>query len=224
MNMINNLFSIFDPSSYYIRIGWISIIIPILSLSINKFKLNNKWNNLILTLKNKTKKEIIILIKNNLKKGNIHLIISIFMVLIISNFIAIMPFLFTHTAHISISLPAAITLWIIIILFGWINSFKKIIIHLVPIGTPAPLINFIVLIEITRNLIRPITLSVRLTANMVAGHLLLSLLGNFSINRITYLIVSILPIITLTILEIIVSIIQAYVFTTLLTLYHNEIF
>jgi len=95
--------------------------------------------------------------------------------------------------------------------------------HTVPQGTPTILINFIVLIEITRNLIRPITLCVRLTANMIAGHLLISLLRSFIIGLTTpyHLLLRLTPII-LTTLERAVALIQAYVFATLVTLYAAE--
>jgi F-type H+-transporting ATPase subunit a len=91
----------------------------------------------------------------------------------------------------------------------------------VPQGTPTFLINFIVLIEIIRILIRPITLSVRLTANILAGHLLISLLRNFIMRRNFFGIILLLPFI-LTVLERAVAFIQAYVFVTLVTLYATE--
>lgn len=94
--------------------------------------------------------------------------------------------------------------------------------HLVPSGTPVQLMNFIVLIETVRNLIRPITLSVRLSANMVAGHLLISLLGRFCLLRVGNLL-SFPLILALSVLELGVSFIQAYVLITLVTLYSTEI-
>jgi len=80
-----------------------------------------------------------------------------------------------------------------------------------------------VLIEIVRNIIRPITLSVRLSANIVAGHLLIRLLGNFSLISKTNLLSSSITLLALTGLEIGVALIQAYVFITLITLYSTEI-
>ena len=62
-------------------------------------------------------------------------------------------------------------------MYAWIKETTNALAHLVPLGTPAPLMPFMVVIEVIRNLIRPITLSVRLAANMIAGHLLLTLLG-----------------------------------------------
>lgn len=104
------------------------------------------------------------------------------------------------------------------------NNTKHIFAHLVPQGTPPILIPFIVLIETIRNVIRPGTLAVRLSANMIAGHLLLTLLGNTG-NSISTALLSLLIItqLLLLILESAVAIIQAYVFSILSTLYSREI-
>ena len=92
-----------------------------------------------------------------------------------------------------------------------------------PQGTPVALISFIVIIEAIRNLIRPSTLAIRLTANIIAGHLLIALLGNQFIEA---QISTILPIyitqIALTSLELAVAIIQSYVFAVLMALYLRE--
>lgn len=108
-------------------------------------------------------------------------------------------------------------------IYGWFTFSNKIFAHLVPLRTPTPLIRFIVLIELIRTLIRPGTLRIRLIANIVSGHLLLTLLGNRISLRPNYL----LPLIILvqsmlTSLEIGVRIIQAYVFCILLVLYSDE--
>jgi len=83
---------------------------------------------------------------------------------------------------------------------------------------------FIVFIELVRNIIRPITLCVRLTANLIAGHLLITLLGNALINLsfVSFLFSFFIPLL-LTILETAVAFIQAYVFITLVTLYTTEV-
>ena len=96
--------------------------------------------------------------------------------------------------------------------------------HLVPLGTPIVLIPFIVLIETVRNIIRPITLSVRLAANLTAGHLLLILLGERIVGATPLIILGVtaaqLALITL---EGAVAVIQSYVFATLTTLYAREV-
>jgi F-type H+-transporting ATPase subunit a len=96
--------------------------------------------------------------------------------------------------------------------------------HLVPQGTPAVLIPFMVCIETIRNVIRPGTLAVRLSANIIAGHLLLTLMGNtgsgIAVFMVTFLVIGQLA---LLVLESAVAIIQGYVFAVLRTLYSSEV-
>ncbi|NXT72756.1 ATP6 synthase, partial [Chaetops frenatus] len=98
--------------------------------------------------------------------------------------------------------------------------------HLLPEGTPTPLIPALILIETTSLLIRPLALGVRLTANLTAGHLLIQLISTATIALMpTIPIVSLLTLIILfllTLLEVAVAIIQAYVFVLLLSLYLQE--
>lgn len=89
-------------------------------------------------------------------------------------------------------------------------------------GTPSVLIPFIVIIETIRNIIRPGSLSVRLIANIIAGHLLISLLGN-NTGRLILIISTIVIYIGLIVFELAVAIIQSYVFMTLTTLYSREV-
>lgn len=96
--------------------------------------------------------------------------------------------------------------------------------HLVPVGTPRFLMPVIVIIETVRNVIRPLTLSIRLAANMVAGHLLLTLLGSQGpLLRIFNLVFLIVGLFLLLLLELAVACIQSYVFTILRSLYLNEL-
>jgi F-type H+-transporting ATPase subunit a len=94
--------------------------------------------------------------------------------------------------------------------------------HLVPIRTPGVLMPFMVLIERIRRIIRPLTLAIRLSANIIAGHLLLTLLGN-QLANLRMLGVIFPTEILLVGLEIAVSLIQAYVFSILITLYISEV-
>merc|ERR1712018_600140 len=99
-------------------------------------------------------------------------------------------------------------------------DLRAFLAHLVPLGTPIVLIPLIVLIEIVRNIIRPITLSVRLAANIVAGHLLITLVtSGLPGTRLISLIVILIP---LFVLETAVALIQSYVFITLSSLYIGE--
>ena len=104
------------------------------------------------------------------------------------------------------------------------NQYNRLFAHLVPTGTPGALIPVIVIIETVSNVIRPGTLSIRLAANIVAGHLLLTLLGSQGPNaQGIVLLVLIGRLILLLCLELAVACIQAYVFTILRSLYLNEL-
>lgn len=224
MSMVNNLFSIFDPSTYYRDGRWIIIAIPIIIVKSIGMKTNSKKIINLNAIANKIKTEISDINKSRRKKITSEIMSTLFIVVMIINIIAIMPFNFTVMAHISTSLPLALTLWVSVMVNATSNLMKKTLVHLTPMGTPTPLINFIVIIEIVSNIIRPITLSVRLMANIVAGHLLISLLSNFSMTRPIVTIWARGPIIVLIILEIAVAVIQAYVITTLICLYYKETF
>lgn len=221
--MISNLFSMFDPSILKINIAWLVTLIPLVLTFRNfKFNINSKINKTVTIIFRFLSKEIKSLIHPHNIKFSINLIIRLFFYCLFINLIALTPFSFTPTAHLSISFTIALTIWISFIIFGWSKNFSSIIAHLVPSGTPFQLINFIVLIELVRNIIRPITLSVRLSANMVAGHLLISLLGNFCLSS-TIILSSFPLMLILSTLELGVSLIQAYVLITLMTLYSTEI-
>ena len=109
-------------------------------------------------------------------------------------------------------------------LFSIMFQYNNLLAHLVPLGTPSFLMPVIVIIETVRNVIRPITLSIRLAANIVAGHLLLTLLGSQG-PRVsgTIMIILIISLILLLMLEVAVACIQSYVFTILSSLYLNEL-
>jgi F-type H+-transporting ATPase subunit a len=96
--------------------------------------------------------------------------------------------------------------------------------HLVPLGTPAVLMPFMVLIETVRNIIRPGTLAVRLAANIIAGHLLLVLLGNQGPTNTRGVVTILLVVqVALLTLEAAVAVIQSYVFAVLASLYSREV-
>lgn len=225
--MITNLFSIFDPSTKFLSlnlsINWLSILFIILLIPNIYWLIPNNLNLIYMKLLNILYNEFKIIVKK--KNNNFNLLfISLFIFILINNFLGLFPYIFTRTRHLSINLTLAFPLWLRIIIYGWINITNHIFIHLVPQGTPNILIPFIVLIESIRNIIRPITLTIRLTANIIAGHLLLTLLGNIGPKLIILLlpILLITQIILLT-LESAVAIIQSYVFSVLITLYAREI-
>lgn len=216
--MITNLFSVFDPSTGMLSINWIRIILFIFFIPIKFWIRLNKYNIICNLLINTLYKEILSLIKF---KGTILIIMSIFSFILINNIAGLLPYIFTATSHLITSIALALPIWIALIIFGWYKKTNHIFSHLLPNGTPGILIPFIVIIETIRNFIRPGSLSVRLTANIIAGHLLMSLLGRDS--SIITIVILIIVFITLILFEFAVGIIQSYVFITLSTLYSREI-
>ena len=221
--MITNLFSSFDPisSTFNIQLNWIAIFLFLIVFYPIYWITNSKSSILYSELTSYITKEFIPLFKSY---KNIIFFNVLFLFILINNIFGLIPYTFTRTAHIAITLSIAFTIWLIFILYGWINNTNHIFAHLVPLGTPIILIPFIVLIESIRNIIRPITLSVRLAANLTAGHLLLILLGESIVNnRILIVITITIAQFTLITLEAAVAVIQAYVFATLSTLYASEV-
>nr|ATN41132.1 ATP synthase F0 subunit 6 [Pterygota sp. 3 LC-2017] len=221
-----NLFSIFDPSTniFNLSFNWMSSILGILFFPMIFWFIPSRimlfWNKIFSTLH----KEFKMLIGIHSFKGTTFMFISLFTFILFNNFLGLFPYIFTSTSHMTITLTLALPLWISFMLFGWINNTKHMFAHLVPQGTPPVLMPFMVLIETISNVIRPGTLAVRLTANMIAGHLLLTLLGNTGNSLSTFLLsFLIITQLLLLILESAVAIIQSYVFTILSTLYSSEI-
>nr|UKE80204.1 ATP synthase F0 subunit 6 [Zonitis atripennis] len=219
-----NLFSSFDPSSNWsLSLNWMSSLISLVLIPsmfwLIPSRLNLIWIKIIITLH----KEFKTLIGPNSKGGTL-IFVSLFSFILINNFMGLFPYIFTSTSHMVMTLSLALPLWLTFMLFGWINNTMHMFAHLVPQGTPPVLMPFMVCIETISNMIRPGTLAIRLSANMIAGHLLMTLLGNtgpsLSLMMINMLIIVQL---LLLLLETAVSIIQSYVFAVLSTLYSSEV-
>nr|YP_010432109.1 ATP synthase F0 subunit 6 [Winthemia sumatrana]USW04706.1 ATP synthase F0 subunit 6 [Winthemia sumatrana] len=223
---MTNLFSVFDPSSsiFNLSLNWMSTFLGILMIPSMYWLMPSRyqffWNNILLTLH----KEFKTLLGPMAINGSTFIFISLFSMILFNNFMGLFPYIFTSTSHLVLTLTLALPLWLCFMLFGWINNTQHMFAHLVPQGTPSILMPFMVCIETISNIIRPGTLAVRLTANMIAGHLLLTLLGNTGPSLSTIL-VSLLIItqIALLILESAVAMIQSYVFSVLSTLYSSEV-
>lgn len=224
MKMILNIFNIFDPSSRYLfSINWLSLTLIFLFLPYQYWIIPSRFNYFFFTIIKFILNEFINILTFSF--SNIIILLRIFFFIIFNNFIGLFPYIFTSSTHIRFCFSLSINLWIRIILYRWINFYNSIFTHLTPLNTPYLLMPFIVIIELISLIIRPITLSIRLTANIIAGHLILSLIGSFNIYlKITSIILIIIIIQNiLFILEISVSLIQAYIFSILSLLYIKEI-
>lgn len=159
--------------------------------------------------------------------GFINLLSALFLFLIFINLSGLIPYVFSSTSHLAVSFSLGLPLWLSLIVSAVFFSPSSVVAGLLPIGAPAPLNPFLVIIETVRILVRPITLSVRLTANIRAGHIVLTLIGNYLTSRFFMSSVfSILLLVSIqvfyTIFEFGISIIQAYIFCLLITLYSDE--
>nr|YP_010987628.1 ATP synthase F0 subunit 6 [Oxytelus finitimus]WON66047.1 ATP synthase F0 subunit 6 [Oxytelus finitimus] len=219
-----NLFLSFDPSTIMSSsMNWLSTFLGILILPTMFWLIPSRWNYLWINIINTLHNEFKILI-NSPYKGTTMIFISLFTIILFNNFLGLFPYIFTSSSHLIMTLSLSLPLWLSFMLFGWINNTNHMFAHLVPQGAPSVLLPFMVCIETISNMIRPGTLAVRLTANMIAGHLLMTLLGNTgpSMNIIMLNVLIIVQLLLL-LLESAVSIIQSYVFTVLSTLYSSEV-
>nr|YP_010429170.1 ATP synthase F0 subunit 6 [Ochromyscus brockmani]USQ66598.1 ATP synthase F0 subunit 6 [Ochromyscus brockmani] len=154
------------------------------------------------------------------------MIISLIMFIGSTNLLGLLPHTFTPTTQLSMNLSMAIPLWAGAVILGFRNKLKNSLAHFLPQGTPIPLIPMLIIIETISLLIQPMALAVRLTANITAGHLLMHLIGGatlvlMNISPPTAMITFII-LLLLTILEFAVALIQAYVFTLLVSLYLHD--
>lgn len=223
--MIRSLFSIFEPSSGIVNLSlnWLSTFLGLLFIPYLYWAFPSRWTFIWGKINSTLHQEFESILRSTQKSRTI-IFVSLFSLIVFNNFLGLLPYVFTRTSHLVLTLRLAIPLWLTFIIYGWVTHTQHIFAHLVPQGTPSLLIPFIVLIERISNLIRPGTLAVRLMANMIAGHLLLTLLGGTGPSLSQYLLILLLRAqILLLGLEAAVAIIQSYVFAVLRTLFAREI-
>ena len=222
---MRSLFSVFNPVSSIggYALNWVAVIVLLIFIPPSFYFGFNKFLNLFNLVTRSLSAEFTTSIGGVNTPGLPHFFVSVFMLIVFSNFIGLFPYIFTATSHLTITISLAVPAWLGYISYSSLKNINFFLSHLVPLGTPYPLIPFIVLIEIIRRVIRPITLSVRLAANIIAGHLLIVLMRR-PITKISWIIILItmLGLLLLILLELAVSFIQRYVFRTLLSLYVIE--
>ena len=154
-------------------------------------------------------------------------ILCIFIFIALLNILGLFPYVFTPTAHIVMTFGLSLSIIIAVTLLGFITFKGKFLSILMPGGVPLMLAPFLVIIETISYTIRAISLGVRLAANITAGHLLFAILSGFAFNMLSngLIILSLFPIIIMifiTLLEMMVALIQAYVFMLLTTIYLGD--
>lgn len=157
------------------------------------------------------------------------LVFSLFMFVLVANLFGMFPYFFTITSHIIVTFALAMLVIMTVIIYGFMKNGIGFLKLFVPDGVPAALIPLVTLIEVISFLSRPISLSVRLFANMLAGHITLKVFSGFIVSLSAMGAVgifgSILPLgmtVALTALEFLVAFLQAYVFTVLTCMYLND--
>ncbi len=159
-------------------------------------------------------------------KGLRSLVSSIFITVILINLFGLIPYIFRTSRHLIFTLTIGLPVWLRIVLSRFTKSFKASVAHFLPDGAPDWLNPFLVLIETTRIMVRPLTLSFRLAANIRAGHIVLRLVGIYCAASIFTSSFGTLILLSVSIgyllFEVAICIIQAYIFCLLLSLYSDD--
>nr|NP_941383.1 ATP synthase F0 subunit 6 [Acinonyx jubatus]AAQ14957.1 ATP synthase F0 subunit 6 [Acinonyx jubatus]AAR19072.1 ATP synthase subunit 6 [Acinonyx jubatus]AKE36109.1 ATP synthase F0 subunit 6 [Acinonyx jubatus]QIH49132.1 ATP synthase F0 subunit 6 [Acinonyx jubatus soemmeringii] len=224
--MNENLFASFiTPTMMGLPIVMLIIMFPsILFPSPNRL-INNRLISLQQWLVQLTSKQMLAI---HNYKGQTWALMLMSLILFIgsTNLLGLLPHSFTPTTQLSMNLGMAIPLWAGTVITGFRHKTKASLAHFLPQGTPIPLIPMLVVIETISLFIQPMALAVRLTANITAGHLLMHLIGGatLALTNITVpaALITFIILILLTILEFAVALIQAYVFTLLVSLYLHD--
>ncbi|MCF8495795.1 MAG: F0F1 ATP synthase subunit A [Alphaproteobacteria bacterium] len=157
------------------------------------------------------------------------LIFTVFVIVLMGNVLGLLPYAFTYTSHLIVTLALAMVIFLSVTIFGLINHGLHFFSLFAPPGVPLALQILIVPIEVLSFIIRPITLSVRLFANMVAGHLMLKVFAGFSTMVLamgtTGILAGLLPMafnVAVYGLELLVALLQAYIFAILSAIYLKD--
>nr|YP_009466957.1 ATP synthase F0 subunit 6 [Diphylla ecaudata]AOS49748.1 ATP synthase F0 subunit 6 [Diphylla ecaudata] len=224
--MDENLFSSFTtPTMMGLPIVILVILFPTMMFPSTNRLLNNRLVTTQQWLINMIAKQMLSLHNN---KGQTWALMLMALITFIAstNMLGLLPYSFTPTTQLSTNLAMAIPLWAGTVLLGFRHKTKSSLAHFLPQGTPPALIPMLVIIETISLFIQPVALAVRLTANITAGHLLIHLIGaatlvllsiSTPIALVTFTILTLL-----TVLEFAVALIQAYVFTLLISLYLHD--
>nr|YP_010393226.1 ATP synthase F0 subunit 6 [Cellana orientalis]UPX89388.1 ATP synthase F0 subunit 6 [Cellana orientalis] len=229
--MLVDIFSTFDDNnfvfmSYYLVMWVFSLACVFLFFCSNKWVGYSSFNELINLFKQISFSQSTRSFGS--KMGGFSLVLSSFFVMLINmNLAGLMPYVFSVTAHLSLSLSFGICFWLSLIISGF--AYKPLVAAsgLLPVGAPSFLNPFLVLVESVSICFRPLTISVRLVANISAGHIILGLIGMYMSQGIfcySFLALGIIIFVEIGyfVFEFGVSVIQGYIFFLLITLYSDE--
>ena len=150
------------------------------------------------------------------------LIFSIFMFVLFGNLIGMIPYSFTFTSHIAVTLTMSVVIFLLVTIIAFIKHGFKFFSFFLPAGVPVVLSPLMIVIEVISYFTRPFSLSVRLFANMMAGHTLLKVIGGFVVPLGIFGVVPIAGLVAVIGLEFLIAFLQAYIFTILTCIYIND--
>nr|URH15981.1 ATP synthase F0 subunit 6 [Cheracebus lucifer] len=224
--MNQNLFTSFNiPVMLGIPLATFIILFPTLLMTPSNKLISNRFTSLQQWLIQLTLKQLML---SHSAKGRTWslMLLALITFIALNNLLGLTPYAFTPTTQLSMNIGMAIPLWAATVIMGFRFKTKSSLAHFLPQGTPIPLIPMLVIIETISLFIQPMALAVRLTANITAGHLLMHLLGDTALTLLSIYfsssIITIIVIILLITLELAVALIQAYVFTLLVSLYLHD--
>lgn len=150
------------------------------------------------------------------------LVFSLFFFIVLANLFGMLPGGFTVTSHIIVTLALALLVFLVVTTIALSRHGLHFLTFFVPKGVPLPMLLLVVPIEVLSYFMRPISHSVRLFANMTAGHTMLKVFGGFVVMMGVFGVLPFIVIVALTGLELAIAVLQAYVFTVLTCLYLND--
>nr|YP_010580908.1 ATP synthase F0 subunit 6 [Entemnotrochus rumphii]UZT27093.1 ATP synthase F0 subunit 6 [Entemnotrochus rumphii] len=228
--MLVDIFSSFDDHnsvfmSLYILI-WMMTLTILSTFNMMFWAGPNRWN-FVLNLPKSVMASLVMRSFGVKLGGFINIMCSLFLLLILFNLLGLVPYVFSPTSHFAMTLSLGCPFWLSLIISGSLHNPTSVIASLLPAGAPAGLNPILVLVETASICIRPITLSVRLAANITAGHIVLGLIGTYlSSGLFIYSVIALSLLIFIQIMYFIfefgIALIQAYIFSLLITLYSDE--
>nr|QWT71544.1 ATP synthase F0 subunit 6 [Limnodrilus hoffmeisteri] len=228
--MMPDIFSLFDPymSSTFIPFKFIFVILTPMSLlmvMLSMFPMNYRLLSAYTNTLDVMFSQLSRTMSASLKGFSI-LVASTFMVVIMLNLMGLIPYCFSLSSHLVMTLSLGLPLWFSLIISSFSYKPKAATAHFLPDGAPDWLNPFLVLIESSSILVRPLTLSFRLAANMTAGHIVLSLLGIYMaaalFSSYTSSVILMATSSFYILFEVAICIIQAYIFCLLVSLYSDD--
>ena len=225
---IGNTYLSISNSTLFMFVVVFTILSFMLLCTLNSTLVPNRWQSIVELIY----EFILSMVNENIGKRGLNylpLIFSIFIFILFCNLIGMVPYTFTVTSHLIVTFGLSLTMWIGVTIIGFVNHRINFFSFFAPSGAPLGLAPLLVVIELISYIFRSLSLSIRLFANMMAGHTLFKIVSGFTFVIMNYSIfcylIALMPmgiLFAFTFLEVGVAILQAYVFTVLVCIYLND--